>query len=81
MTREEVTMLVQRVLKDAQFGMPQLAEAEKLNYGTLRQWAMGNRTPTAENLRKIAEGLRNHGARLSRLAEDLERAADRDEAA
>ena len=68
-------MLVQRVLKEVPFSMRQLAEAEGLSYGGLRGWAVGNRTPTPENIRKLAEGIRNQSDRLAELAAELDAAA------
>jgi transcriptional regulator with XRE-family HTH domain len=68
-------MIVQRALKTADFGMRQLAEAEGLSYGVLRAWAIGRRTPTPDNVKRIAEGLRNQSERLASLASELETAA------
>jgi transcriptional regulator with XRE-family HTH domain len=67
-------MLVQRVLKEAPFSMRQLADAEGLSYGGVRGWAMGNRTPTPDNIRRLAEGIRKQSERLAELATELDAA-------
>ncbi len=69
-------MIVQKALKEADFGMRQLAESEGLSYGVVRAWGNGRRTPTPENIRKLAEGLRNQAERLTGLASELDATAD-----
>jgi hypothetical protein len=75
MTREAVTMLVMKALREGPFSMRQLADAEGLSYGVLRAWSMGRRTPEPENLRRLAEGFRNRASALQELAAELEGAA------
>ncbi|WP_420816088.1 helix-turn-helix domain-containing protein [Longimicrobium terrae] len=55
--------------------MRQLAEDAGLSYGVLRSWAMGRRTPTAENLSRMAEGFDHRAERLQRIAGELRDAA------
>ena len=74
-------MLVQRVLKEGPFAMRQLAERSGLSYAALRAWASGQRVPQRESLDKLAEGLKSQGDVLHKLAEEIQRAADRSEAA
>lgn len=73
--REEVLGLVQRVLRDGPFSMRQLAEDARLSYGVLRAWAMGRRTPTPENLSRIADGFERRVERLHGIITELRRAA------
>ncbi len=74
-SRQEVSMLVQRVLREGTFSMRELAKESRLSYGTLRAWAAGVRTPEGESLGKLSEGLRARAARLVELADQLDKAA------
>lgn len=74
MAREEILGLVQRVLRDGPFSMRQLAEDAGLSYGVLRAWAMGRRTPTPENLLRIADGFERRAERLHVIIVELRRA-------
>ena len=65
-------MVVQRALKAADFGMRQLADVTGLKYGVIRTWAIGYRTPTPENIQRIAEGLRTQAEHLNGLAAELD---------
>jgi transcriptional regulator with XRE-family HTH domain len=73
--REEILGVVQRVLREGPFSMRQLAEDADLSYGVLRAWAMGRRTPTPENLSRIADGFERRTERLHAIVTDLRRAA------
>lgn len=75
MAREEILGVVQRVLRDGPFSMRQLAEDAGLSYGVLRAWAMGRRTPTPENLSRIADGFERRTERLHAIITELRRAA------
>jgi transcriptional regulator with XRE-family HTH domain len=68
--------VVQRVLRDGPFSMRQLAEDAGLSYGVLRAWAMGRRTPTPENLMRIAGGFERRAERLRNIAIELRHAAE-----
>lgn len=72
---EDITGLVQRVLRDGPFSMRQLAEDAGLKYDVLRGWAIGRRTPTAENLSRMADGFDQRAQRLRRIADELREAA------
>lgn len=76
MAREAVVDLVQRVLRDGPFSMRQLAEDAGLSYGVLRAWAMGRRTPTPENLARIAGGFERRAQQLGDIALELRRAIE-----
>lgn len=71
-------MVVQRALKAADFGMRQLADATGLKYGVIRTWAIGYRTPTPDNIQKIAEGFRAQAQHLNGLAAELDAVATSD---
>jgi transcriptional regulator with XRE-family HTH domain len=73
--REEIIGVVKRVLRDGPFSMRQLAEDAGLSYGVLRAWAMGRRTPTPENLSRIADGFERRTERLNAIIVELRRAA------
>ena len=75
MAREEILILVQRVLREGPFSMRQLAEDASLSYGVLRAWAMGRRTPTPENLSRIADGFERRAERLHAIITELRGAA------
>lgn len=75
MAREEIIGVVQRVLREGPFSMRQLAEDAGLSYGVLRAWAMGRRTPTPENLSRIADGFERRNERLHAIITELRRAA------
>jgi transcriptional regulator with XRE-family HTH domain len=73
--REEILGVVQRVLREGPFSMRQLAEDAGLSYGVLRAWAMGRRTPTSENLSRIADGFERRTERLHAIITELRQAA------
>jgi transcriptional regulator with XRE-family HTH domain len=73
--RDEILGVVQRVLRDGPFSMRQLAEDAGLSYGVLRAWAMGRRTPTSENLSRIADGFERRAERIHAIIAELRRAA------
>ena len=75
MTREDVTMLVKKALREGPFSMREFADAEGMSYGVMRAWSTGRRTPEPANLSKLAEGLRRRAAALQALAAELEQAA------
>ena len=75
MAREEILSLVQRVLREGPFSMRQLAEDAGLSYGVLRAWAMGRRTPTPENLARIADGFERRAERLHAIITELRQSA------
>jgi hypothetical protein len=55
--------------------MRQLAEDAGLSYDVLRAWAMGRRTPTPENLSRIADGFERRTERLHAIITELRQAA------
>lgn len=75
MGTEDITGLVQRVLREGPFSMRQLAEDAGLKYDVLRGWAIGRRTPTAENVSRMADGFERRAERLREIADELREAA------
>lgn len=73
--REEVSDMVQRIMKAAPFSMRQWAEDASLRYNVLRAWASGKRTPKPENIQQLADGLETRAERLRELAQELRSAA------
>jgi transcriptional regulator with XRE-family HTH domain len=70
--------LIQQVLREAPFSMRQLAEEAGVGYALVRAWRIGRRAPLPETLRDVAGALRKRGARLERLAEELDQEAGRE---
>lgn len=73
---KDILGLVQRVLRDGPFSMRQLADDAGLKYDVLRGWAIGRRTPTAENLSRMASGFEQRAQQLQRIADELREAAN-----
>ena len=61
-----------RVLNELRDGPPVFG----LNYGTLRTWRAGVRSPSPENMRRIAEIADRQADKLRGLAVELRREAD-----
>lgn len=76
MESENILGLVQRVLRDGPFSMRQLAEDAGLKYDVLRGWAIGRRTPTSENLSRMASGFEQRAQQLQRIADELREASE-----
>lgn len=72
-------MAVQNALAEGPFSMRELADACGISYGVLRAWSIGRRTPTPDNLRKLADAFRARGERLELIADQLTRAAATEE--
>jgi hypothetical protein len=73
---EDIVGLVQRVLRDGPFSMRQFADDADPKYDVLRGWAIGRRTPTAENLSRMAYGFEEPAHKLLRIADELREAAN-----
>lgn len=67
--------MVQRALKNSGVVLRTLASDAAVSYGTLRQWAVGHRSPSDENVRRIASGLRVRAKELEALAAEMDGAA------
>lgn len=72
----EKAMLVKRALQAAAPNLKELAADEGLNYGTMRAWSAGTRTPGPENLEHISELLDRRADTLRGLAAELRTAAN-----
>jgi transcriptional regulator with XRE-family HTH domain len=70
-------MLVKRALEAAAPEIKTLSDDSGLNYGTLRAWRAGLRSPSAENREKIAALLDRRADLLRGLAEELRRSLSR----
>jgi hypothetical protein len=73
---EEKAMLVKRALQAAAPDLKELAEEGELNYGTMRAWSAGARTPGPDNLKRIAALLDRRADTLRGLAVEVRRAAN-----
>ena len=69
--------MLKQALETAIPTQPELAKAAGISYHALRQYRKGERTPSPAIIRRIAQALRSHGARLTRVADELEAAAER----
>lgn len=69
-------MLVKRALQAVAPDLKELAEEGELNYGTMRAWSAGARTPGKENLERIAALLDNRADTLRGLAVEIRKAAN-----
>lgn len=65
--------MIQKALDDSGVGLRQIAKDAGVNYGTLRHWAAGLRTPLPEHLKQLAAGLRLRSEKLAEIADELER--------
>jgi transcriptional regulator with XRE-family HTH domain len=65
--------LLHKAIEAAFLKQPELAKAAGISYHALRQYRKGQRTPSPEVVRRIAKALREQGARLRKLAAELER--------
>ena len=72
----EVTMLTKRAMHAIAPALQPLSEEYALNYGTLRTWRAGIRSPSRRNLARLAEVADSQADKLRGLAVELRRAAD-----
>lgn len=70
-------MALQEALKAAPFTLADVAQEAGLSLHTIRAYAYGKRVPDAENAARVVRALRKRAERITRLAEKLEREADR----
>lgn len=63
--------MVKQALEALTPEMKELAEENDLNYGTLRAWRAGIRSPSDENVERIANMIEEHGVKLMRHAARL----------
>lgn len=54
-----------------------VADLLDTSYNTLRAWRLGNRNPSPQMERRLALALRTHAQRLLRMADRLDREAER----
>lgn len=65
--------LAQEAIQRGPFGRRDLAEDAGVAYNTIREWALGRRSPSTDALGRLALALRKRSAELDRLAAKLER--------
>lgn len=68
-------MVTQDALQALAPSLRQIADDTGFSYATLRAWSSGARTPSPENLARLADALERRGGELSKLAEALRREA------
>ena len=64
-------------MEAAALAVEELAAKAGLSSSALRRYRLGNRTPSPDVLRRLAEQLRSQAKRLERLAHELETEADK----
>lgn len=70
-------MLAQRALEAVAPEMKALAESEGLTYSTVKAWRAGIRTPSEENLKRLAKLCDDRADTLRGIAQELRMATDR----
>lgn len=73
---KELALLAARALAAVAPPLKDVADASGISYGTAKAWRAGIRTPSAENLEKLAEVLDGRADVLRGLALELRRAAN-----
>jgi len=69
--------LIAEVLEVATLAVEKLAASAGLSSSALRRYRLGDRTPSPEVLRRLAQELRSQAKRLERLAHNLETEANK----
>jgi transcriptional regulator with XRE-family HTH domain len=69
--------MIGKAIEAAFLRQPALARAARVSYRALRAYRLGQRTPPPAVIRRIAKALRDRGARLAKLAAELEQAAEK----
>jgi transcriptional regulator with XRE-family HTH domain len=72
----EVALLVKRTLEAVAPELKQIAEERGLNYSTMLSWRSGSRTPSSDNLSRIAELADQRADLLRGLAVELRDAVE-----
>ncbi len=71
----KVSNMIQRALLTAAGSQEDLAEEVGVTYASLKAWADGRRNPSPKNLVRLAKALGRRGGELTKLAEQLRKAA------
>jgi transcriptional regulator with XRE-family HTH domain len=69
--------MVSRVIQSVSVSLPELAKLAGISLFTLRSYREERRTPSPENLRKLAKALRAHAMELNETADRLDSEAER----
>jgi transcriptional regulator with XRE-family HTH domain len=73
--RKARAMKAKTVIEDSGLTRAQIARDSGLSEATVWAWLKETRNPSPDSMRQLAAGLRKRGARLERLADELDRAA------
>ena len=73
--REEVLVLVQRIIRESGLSTAELARATGLSRAALNAWLAGARVPQRESLAKLADGLEGRSDALRNMAGEIRQAA------
>lgn len=74
---ERLAMKAQDAVEELGVSLKKLCEDADLKYNTVMAWRAGRRTPSPENVRKLAQILEERSVTLHKLARDLEWEASR----
>jgi len=69
--------LVTEAIEAAALAVEELAVRAGLSSSALRRYRLGDRTPSPDVLRRLAEELRSQAKRLERVAQNLQTEADK----
>lgn len=72
-SKERLRRVISQAIKAAFIRQPELAKAAGISYSALRQYRLGQRTPSPDVARRIAKALREQSGKLKKLAAEIER--------
>src|SRR5690606_18633923 len=75
-TPDERRTMVRDVIRESGLSKALLSEDSGLSRHTLRSWIVERTAPTPDSLHQLAAGLRSRAAKLSELADELDRAGE-----
>lgn len=76
---DEAAMIAKKTMETLTPEMQEMAESLGVSYSSMKFWKTGDRTPSPENMRKLADLADEKADRLLTLAGRLRNAADRSE--
>ena len=72
---ETLHQVIDQALERAAASVDEIAREIGVTYNTLYAWRTGRRTPTPENLARLADALERRGSELAKLADQLRKEA------
>ena len=68
---EKLRQMIDKALDGATASLEDIARDAGVTYNALYQWRTGRRNPTPENLKRLAQAVRDRSEELDRLAAEL----------